>query len=261
MRGTNEPGVDEHGHVGQLDASALLVAGPHGSPSLRNPLSRFVKDHDLPFAVLRLKLLAGGEARFALEHAAHLAVDQHQARGARLDAVHEPVAGQVVVDHGGARADGPQAQPDPQHAGLVHEVEGHDLALLDGIPLLQPGGIATDYVVALLVGPVAALVDEEWPVGDGGLGREGNVFEEVEGGELVASLVHALVDLGGDEGADHGDVVANHVFRVEVGHQGEGGGGGREEGRGGGGHCGVFVWFGGEGVGVGVGVGGLAGGR
>lgn len=216
--GTGEPGVDEHGHVRQLNVSALLVAGPHGSPGLHNPLSRFVKDHNLPFAVLRLELLAGGEARFALEHATHLAVDQHQARGARLDAVHETVAGQVVVDHGGARADGPQAQPDPQHAGLVHEVEGHDLALLDGVPLLQPGGIATHHVVALLVGPMAALVDEERPAGDGGLGREGDVFEEVEGGELVASLVDALVDLGGDEGADHGDVVANHVFRVEVGH-------------------------------------------
>lgn len=160
--------------------------------------------------------------------------------------MHETVAGQVVVEHGGARTDGPQAQPDPQHARLVHEVEGDNLALLDGVALLQPGGIATHRVVALLVGPAAALVDEEDAVRDVGLGRQGEVFEEVEGRETAASLVEALVDLGGDEGADHGDVVADHVLRVEVGEQGDGGGGGLEEG-GGGDH-----WWGGGGGCVGV---------
>lgn len=162
--------------------------------------------------------------------------------------MHETLAGQVVVQHGGARTDGPQAQPDPQHAGLVHEVDGDDLALLDGIALLQPGGVATDHVVALLVGPVTALVDEEGPVGDLGLGRQGNVLEEVEGRETITSLVEALVDLGGDEGADHGDVVADHVFRVEVGDQWDDDGGGLEEG--GGGHWGGCIGGGCMGGGV-----------
>lgn len=107
--------------------------------------------------------------------------------------------------------------------------------------IFKPGCVPADEVMGVLVGPGAPLIDEEGAVGDVGFGGEGDGLEEVEGGELVAVLVEALFDLGGDEGADYGHVVADHVFRVEVGEEGEGGHGGFEEGAGGEGHGGGGV--------------------
>lgn len=115
-------GVYEHCHIRELHTPALLVRGTNRTPGLDDALSGVVEDDDFTGGVFGLECGSSGSASGAFEDVADLAVDEDEARGGRFDAVDETVAGEVVVEHCGFSADGPEAEPEPDEGGLVHEV-------------------------------------------------------------------------------------------------------------------------------------------
>lgn len=140
------------------------------------------------------------------------------------------LAGEVVVDKGGLRADTPEPPPQQDKAVRVLVVEGDNVAALDVELGAQVVAVAQDGVVELGVGEGGAVKEQQRLVG---VGFAGGV--RLEGVEEVEAVLPAAVGHAGDaaeDAAKHDGVVPEGGSGIDVGGGADGRGQDDAEGEG-----------------------------